>query len=360
MALKITRTAKGFTTVAYFGLDDNGKKIQKRISGKTKAEVQKQYDDLAKALSKTTVDVMNSTVGEIIDRYIELREKEASPATIRNYISYRRSSFQKLMDIKLCNLTDALCQKEIDDYAKDHQPKSVSLRWGLIHTAIKRYYPDFSPRVELPKIKRKRLEMPEQDQLFEFFKHLEGHKLEIPVLLSATCGLRRGEIAALDFNKDVDYEKCIIRISRSMVLNHYNQYEIKDSPKTEAANRAVPCPKWVIEKIAAAKDDPNYVMYKPNSITTGYHRHAPKFGLKCSFHGLRHYYVSVMESLGVPESYQMERVGHTTNYMLNKYKEYLNSKEVEVNTNLKNYMDQLNPYHTDTENEPKRYKVKRR
>lgn len=359
MPPKITRTAKGFTAVAYFGYDDNGKRIQKRISGKTKSEVLEKINNLESSLRNSDIDVLESTVGEIIDRYIELRAKEASPSTIRQYKSYRRSSFQKLMNVKLCDLTDKMCQSEIDAYAKDHAPKSVSLRWGLIHTAIKRYHPDFSPRVELPKIKRKRLDMPEKDQLFEFFRYLEGHMLEIPVLLSATCGLRRGEIAALDFNTDVDYDKCIIRISRAMVLNDQNIYEIKDCPKTDAANRAVPCPKWVIEKIAAARDNPNYKMYKPSSITTGYHRHAPKFGLKCSFHGLRHYYVSVMESLGVPESYQMERVGHTTNSMLNRYKEYLKSKEVEVNTNLKTYMDELNPYHTEEEKKPKKYKVKR-
>lgn len=351
MALKITRTAKGFTTVAYFGLDDNGKKIQKRISGKTKAEVQEQYDVLAKALSKTTFDVMNSTVGEIIDRYIELREKEASPATIRNYISYRRSSFQKLMDIKLCDLTDAMCQKEIDDYAKDHQPKSVSLRWGLIRAAIKRYHPEFSPTVEIPKVKRKRLVMPEQEPLFAFFRRLEGHKLEIPVLLSATCGMRRGEIAALDFHKDINYEKCTICIERDMILDKNNEYVTKEIPKSDAAYRAVSCPKWVIDKIAVARDDPEYKMYKPNSITTGFHRHAPKFGIKCSFHGLRHYYVSVMESLNIPELYQMERVGHTTNHMLSRYKEYLKSKEVEVNDSLKDYMDKLNPYHVEANNE---------
>ncbi len=330
-------------SIEYLGKDANGKKRYKHLTADSERELKEKQRQLRQTTTAENIDVLQMTVGQAVDTYIERRSATASPSTIRGYKSYRRSSFGRLMAVKIEDLTDALCQREIDAYANGHSPKSVALRWGLIQTAVSFYYKDFNPRVELPAIRRKRLEMPEADQLFNFFEYLEGHKLEIPVLLSATCGLRRGEIAALNFKTDVDYDKGIIRISRDMVMDENNAYVVKDHPKSDAANRAVICPQWVIEKIAAARDDPNYKMYKPNSITTGYHRHAPKFGLKCSFHGLRHYYVSVMEALGVPELYQMERLGHTTNSTTNRYKEYLKSKEVEINDSMQTYMDNLNP-----------------
>jgi hypothetical protein len=50
-----------------------------------------------------------------------------------------------------------------------------------------------------------------------------------------------------------------------------------------------------------------------------------------------------MSALNIPEQYQMERMGHATNYMLKRYQEYLRSKEAEVNSDLMSALDNLNP-----------------
>jgi len=340
---KARKTASGsWEIVAYLGKDANGKKRYKHLTADKKSEVEEMERQLRVSMEAQDLDAMQMTVGQAVDAYIERREKTASPKTIREYKSYRRTAFPRLMTRKIGELTDDICQQEIDAYAKDHAPKSVSLRWNLVIASIKWKHPRFNVRVELPEVKRKRLEMPEEEDLSRLFADLRGHGMEIPVLLSATCGLRRGEIAALDLVKDIDYEKGIIHITKDMVIDEHNKYVIKP-PKTDAANRAVVCPRWVLDILAAARDNPDYKMYAPNSMSTGFRRLAVKYGIQCSFHGLRHYYASAMAALNVPEAYAMERMGHATNHMLKRYQEYLKSKEVEIDEALAGHMDSLNP-----------------
>ena len=103
----------------------------------------------------------------------------------------------------------------------------------------------------------------------------------------------------------------------------------------------VPVPDWLLQIVQ--KKPSSFTFMRPTSITDAFGKLAQKHGLSCSFHGLRHYYASVMESLGIPESYQMERLGHTTNSMLKRYQEYLKEKEAEVNDALMDHLNALNP-----------------
>ena len=55
-----------------------------------------------------------------------------------------------------------------------------------------------------------------------------------------------------------------------------------------------------------------------------------------------------MSALNIPEQYQMERMGHSTPYMLHRYQEYLRSKEAEVNAALMSALDALDPNSIDS------------
>ena len=57
-----------------------------------------------------------------------------------------------------------------------------------------------------------------------------------------------------------------------------------------------------------------------------------------------------MDALGVPETYAMERMGHSTNSMLKHYQESIKEKNIEINNALMDYMNSLNnPTETTTE-----------
>ena len=328
--------------VVYIGRDPKtGKKKYKHLTADTKPKLIEKMKKV-EGESVQTIDALSITVGEAIDAYIERRESEISPSTTANYKKYRREAFPDLMNVKIGQLTDERCQQAIDGYAATRSPKTVVNRWNLLYAAVKEAKKNINISVKLPSVKRKRLNMPEEEPLQRLFKEIENTPLEIPVLLAAVCGLRRSEICALDYTDDIDYEKGIIRINKAIVMDEKNRYVLKDT-KTTAGERAVPCPRWVLDKIEEAKNNPSQKRYAPNTITCKFTPIAKQCGVDCSFHGLRHYYASIMSALNIPEQYQMERMGHSTNYMLKRYQEYLKSKEAEVNEDLMQALDNLNP-----------------
>lgn len=337
------KTASGSWEITVFiGVDPTtGKKTYKHLTAPSKAKLHEKVKALEGETPKT-ISAMSLTVRDAVDQYIARREKDLSPSTLQDYKKHARSAFPELMNLTIGELTDEICQHAIDAYAQTAAPKTVVNRWNLLHAAVKEAKRNVKLYVRLPSVKRKRLDMPEQESLFRLFKEIENTPLEIPVLLAATCGLRRSEICALNLAEDVDYDKGLIHIDKALVPGPDNRYVIKDT-KTTAGERTVPCPAWVLDKLAQARDNPNYQPYKPNTITTHFTPLAKQCGVNCTFHGLRHYYASVMSALNIPEQYQMERMGHATNHMLKRYQEYLKSKEAEVNSDLMTALDNLNP-----------------
>lgn len=342
---KFTKKPNGsWTTVIAFGTDADGRRVMKHLTAKSYNELEHLVKQYQNQTPKSIRDG-EMTVGDAVDRYINRRSNELSPSTILNYRGYRSEAFPGLMNMKLSKVTDELVQPYIDDYAATHSPKTVKNVWSLTYAAIKEARRGLVLSVRLPRVRRKRMEMPDKDKLLDCFRAIEGTSIEIPALLAATCGLRRGEIAALNLKKDIDYKKGIIRINKDMVLNSDREWVTKP-PKTDAANRAVPCPRWVLEKLQQARDNSRYKILSPDAITRAWRKAAKENDVDCSFHGLRHYYASVMSALGVPDQYAMERMGHTTDSMLKRYQEYIRTKEAEINDSLMNYYDALNPYNS--------------
>lgn len=340
--LKRNKTGS-WSTIVYIGKDGNGKKQYKHLTAPTRKELSELVRKTEDSYTPNNIDVADKTVGELVTMYIDRLKTDPtiSPSTIRGYQTDRRNSFIRLQKLKLAKVTDFICQQEIDLLAQQVSPKTLANRWGLIRTACSFYDRDFNPRVKLPRVIVKDLEMPDETKLMDFLQAIEGRNLEIPVLLGMTCGLRRSEISALDLDKDIDYDKGVVSITKAMVLNEHGEWLVKDFPKTQASVRLVPVPKTVLEKLDEARHSERFIMMTPNTITTKFHRWANKYGITCSFHGLRHYYASVMASLNVPDKYAMERMGHTTRHMLMRYQEYLRHKEVEVNDALNNHFENL-------------------
>lgn len=338
------RTDTGsWTTIVYLGKASNGKKKYKRVTAPTRKQLAELVRKTELTYMGSNLDVKDRTVGELVTMYIERLRNDStkSPSTVRGYITDQRNSFQRLQSMQLSKVTDFICQQEIDAMAQQMSPKTLSNRWGLIRTACCFYDKTFNPRVKLPKVIVKDLEMPDEQNLIGFLQAIEGKNLEIPVLLGMSCGLRRSEISALDLNADIDYDKGVVSINKAMVINENGNYVVKDVPKTQASVRLVPVPDAVLEKLDKARKDPDFVLLTPNTITTKFHYWAKKYNINCSFHGLRHYYASVMASLNVPDKYAMERMGHTTRYMLMRYQEYLRHKEVEVNKSLTDHFNKI-------------------
>lgn len=327
----------------FVGFDERGKRQYESFTADTRAEANllaaKRKQELEDGIRKKTHPT-TMTVGEAIDQYIEDRSAILAPKTIREYKGYRRRYMQGIMRIKLSALTTETVQREINQAARLYSPKTVQSAWGLCYTAIHAAVPEMIFSVKLPKKIKREMNIPTNAELLALFAAVEGKPLEIPVLLAATCGLRRGEIAALDFKKDMDYQKNTLTVNKSISNDEHGNWVVKP-PKTYESNRTVDVPEWVAEKLRAARDS-GYRPIHPEHITSQFTRLRNKLGLSIRFHDLRHYYASLLLSLGVPDKYAMRRMGHATPNMLkNVYQHLMEEKDSEITHQVNAYFDSM-------------------
>lgn len=329
-------------TFVSLGTDSNGKRIKKHLTAKTKGELLDLVEQAKTVYTADNFREMDLTVSECVQRYIEKRIGKASPKTIKEYIGASKK-FPSLHNVKLKDLTELKIQKAIDDASDGHAPKSVQNWWGLFRSAIAYYHRSFNPRIELPQKVKPKFEMPEESHLFELLEDIKGKPMEVPILLACFTGLRRGEIACLELDHDIVYEygnRGYVSVTKDMVQCSDNSWVIK-RPKTQASFRKVPIPDIVLERIEKCKNDPNYRMPSPNGISKQWQRMKKKYGIECSFHGLRHYFASLMAAEDIPMLYQRGLLGHTTDTMTMRYQEYLREKEIEVNRQLSDRINSI-------------------
>lgn len=328
----------------FVGKDENGKPVYESFTEATKKEAEYRALERSRELDsgiRTKKNPGQTTVGEAIASYIESNRFTLKPKTIREYEGYARRYMQKLNGVKIRDLTTSICQREINREARRLAPKSVRNAWGLVTTSIHAVVPEWNVDINLPAKVPKEMNIPSDDQLLELLADLEGKRLEIPVLIAATTGMRRGEIAALDFKKDFDFKNNRIRIHRSMQHDSDGNWFAVEGAKTERSTRWVDCPEWVMEKIRNLPED--YVPVSAAVMTSRFRRVADAHGLEdLHFHNLRHYYASLLISLGCPDQYIISRLGHSTTNMLRQvYGHIVTEKDKEITSEVNHHFDAM-------------------
>ena len=166
------------------------------------------------------------------------------------------------------------------------------------------------------------------------------------VLLGATLGLRRGEMAALQW-KDVDFTKGIVSITQNRV--HVKNSVVQKAPKSKAGNRIIKAGQDVLSALRDAKatyDDAvattpgfknmGFVLCKetgepfhPDSITQRWERFVAKHNLPpIRLHDLRHSNATALIAAGVSPKVVQHRLGHANvNITLNTYTHVLPSMD---------------------------------
>ena len=279
------------------------------------------------------------TVGEAIDQYIESKSNILSPSTIREYRRMRKQYLKTIVDKPVFKLSNQEVQSAINIEAQTHAYKTVRNIFGLLSAALKG---KVDLDVALPQKEKIKITIPTQQEIQRLLQYAAGKELELPILLSACLGLRRGEIAPLDYS-DFDFQRKTITISKSMVLNSSGEWVVK-KPKTYSGNRTLKVYDFVLDKVQERKDaELPLISLTPNQISDEFSYALEKTGLPhFRFHDLRHYNASVMLSLNIPDKYAMERMGHATNNMLKTvYQHTMQEKEDSVDAALSEYFNAL-------------------
>lgn len=328
----------------YVGRDANGKKIVESITAPTKKEAEEKARQRELEISHgkfVESDSRELTVGDAIDNYINYRDAVLSPKTILEYRNMRKNYCQDIMPRKVRTLTENDVQKSINNLAKTHSPKTVKNFMGLLLPSIRAVDKTILFDINLPQSDKTEMQIPDNLMLERIMDEAMGTELYIPVLLGATCGLRRSEIAALDYTKDFDYTHNTVTINKAVVRNSDGLWEIK-KPKSAAGFRTIKVPAWVMETIKDAADNGQHPC-NADYITNGYKRICRQLGIKgIRFHDLRHYYASSLLALGVPDKYAMARMGHATTDMLKKvYQHRMKDKDRELDDTIEAYFNQI-------------------
>lgn len=284
----------------------NGKLVRKSFTNASKRAAEREaliwQDEVTK---ETAID--NITLAEGFERYISAKERVLSPATIRVYKVIQKAHFQELMHIKIEDLTEEQIQRAVNSMAINSSPKTVRNAYGLLTAVLGMLRFDLKLKISLPPKVKNEIYIPDDKMVKRLLEISKGTPFYIPILLAAFGGLRRGEICALS-EKDFIDNKVII--NKALVRDSSGMWHTK-TPKTFSGNRRVELPPFV--KTAIIANNGTIYNGNPNSLTTGFNNMLKRNNMPdFRFHDLRHYYVSSLFDMGLPEKYIIAQVGHSS------------------------------------------------
>ena len=312
----------------------NGKKIKKSFTAATAKQAQ-----LAaarwQAAQSANVDPDRLTLREAFNKYFAAKENVLSPYTIREYHRISDKQLQNIMNIRITDLNNEIIQKAINTESVAHSPKTVRNVYGLLSSVLKMFLPSTHFNITLPPKKKSPMHIPDDAEIKKLLDCAKNTQLEIPILLAAFGPMRRGEICALTSD---DIHGNMITVNKSMVKTTDGKL-IAKQPKTYSSYRTIEYPDFVINKLKNCKGQ--IVKMQPNTLTDKFIKllkanNLPHF----RFHDLRHYNVSILHAMNVPDKYIMQRGGWSSNYTMNNvYNHTLKSKTDSITQQINGYFN---------------------
>jgi integrase len=229
------------------------------------------------------------------------------------------------MDTPVRRLNDEMLQLAINKEcqrigAKTHTPisaKTVRNEWGLIAAALKKVC-KMHFEVTLPKKTRSLKRYPEPR---EVLRAIMDCPEKLPCLLAIWQTFTISEILGLKCSSIKDG---YIYINQVRVFTDHGWIE-KKIAKNARRNRVLKVPERLMTMIAETDAYRRYVQTgkddflfpgSRSKIYNAWTRTAKKHGLELSFHDLRHMSASIALMLGVPDLYEEERGGWSSNYIM--------------------------------------------
>lgn len=214
------------------GFDDAGKQQRRKVTGKTRGEVVTKLDELkrhtADGLSPAPAEL---TVARYLNRWLEVPPRKLRPLTVVNYRNVVRLYIVPTIgQVRLRALTPEHVDRMVHDLSTgdpDATPPrrpvsantqrnarnvlSRALRQAERDGLVPRNVARLSDGVHVPRAEKRSLTI---DQARTLLAHVVGTRLEAPITLALSLGLRRGELLALawdDLTLDGDTYRLTVR-----------------------------------------------------------------------------------------------------------------------------------------------------
>ena len=222
-------------------------------------------------------------------------------------------------------------------------PNTVIHYHAVIHSALKyavktdMLIQNVADKVDRPRKNSFQPVFLSADEMQKMFEALRGTKLELPVLVAAFYGLRRGEVVGLKWDA-IDFERNTITIKHIVTnakIDGKCEIVCADRAKTKSSLRSLPLVSNIREKLLVLREQQKenrrvcgncyskkydgYVfvdamgnIFNPRRVTANFSKLLEQNGLRhIRFHDLRHSCASLLLANDVPLKQIQEWLGHS-------------------------------------------------
>ena len=251
------KDGKYYAVISYKGLD--GKRVIKWIytgykekGGKKKAEAAL-YKIRCEYTKPTSADDLNGDMlfEDYMLNWIEIAKAHMTPSTYYGY----KNAIKKIINpffhpkaLKLSEVQARHLQQFYNYKLESVKPATVIYYHGILQTALQYAYKmdmvvqNVARKVDKPKLNDYEPVFLSAEEMEKLFEALKGDKLELPVMLAAFYGLRRGEVLGLKWDA-IDFKRNTISIRRTVtrVVIDGKAVEIEnETPKSKSSIRTLP------------------------------------------------------------------------------------------------------------------------
>lgn len=304
-------------------------------------------------------NIVNSSamkLGSWMDQWLRTYNPNIEATTRDSYEEKIRIYIKPMLGSIPLNILNAnTIQSFINDMIqRGLSPKTIRNTYNILNPALNKAVDlDMLPHspckgVVLPKLKKPRVDVYDKEESKQVLEVAKGTDIYLLVLLGLTVGMRRGEIAALQWS-NIDFKKQTIKVCENRV--HASKSVIQKAPKSAAGNRIITVGNDVIAELQKAKNEYDdrakeawfhkldYVVckedgtpYHPDSLTQKWERFTARHNLRhIKLHGMRHTNATTMIAAGVSPKVVQQRLGHAdVSVTLNTYTHVLPSMDQEA------------------------------
>jgi integrase len=274
-----------------------------------------------KILEYTDKKVRGADFSEVADAWWDIEVMTLSPSTVRGYkkAAERAKDFfstYRITDITTAEVTRYLYALARQGFGKKTVKNHKIVLSRILHFATVECYIQSNPArdAELPRnlASKKRKPAPPNEEYI--IRNTPPDEWQLPFFALLT-GMRKGEVLGLKW-KDIDLDKGLIKVSRSIWYDHGRA--IEKSPKTEAGQRFIPIVDALRERIqtmGAVHNPEHYVFGGEKPLSEKAYRYRLKkysdtYGISSTLHQLRKSFATAAVDANIPADVLKEIIGH--------------------------------------------------
>lgn len=309
--------------VQVFSHKENGKNKYISFTAATKAEANRLAAEF-QANKEHEDRPQDITIEKAYENYLRSKSNILAADTYKEYLGYKKY-YQPIANIRIGSLTTVDLQNFVNQLSSDKKPKTVKNIYRPLASAIS-MYSDRNYKITMPQKSVIERHIPTDNDVANLLSNA-NHTLKLAIILGSK-GMRRGEICSLKY-KDIMRDFNAIYIHSDMILGK-DGWVYKEVPKTSKSVRRIILTKDIIDMLGNGETEDYILKVKPSTITADFIHLRNKLGLQCRFHDLRHYSVSILHALGLPDAFIMEHHGYSSDgVMKSVYRHTLSDKSAQ-------------------------------